>query len=63
MKILHEMHVFCLAVLVELTAEWLTDYLHAQTLVGGIVVILFIVWFRKRPHFPWRNPWDSDDWI
>lgn len=64
MKVLHELHLFCLAVMIELIAELLTDSLQAQILMGSMLVLMFIVWFRQRyPHFPFRNPWDDDDWL
>ena len=64
MKVLHELHLFCLAVMIELIAELLTDSLQAQILMGSMLVLMGICWFRQRyPHFPFRNPWDDDDWL
>ena len=64
MKALHELHIFCVAVMIELLAEMLTDTVNHRVLMAVMLAMIFVVWFKQRhPHFLWRNPWDDDDWL
>lgn len=64
MKTLHELHLFCVAVMIELVAEMLTDTVSSRILMAILLGLMVIVWFKQRyPHFPWRTPWDEDDWL
>lgn len=64
MRTLHELHLFCMAVMIELIAEMLTDTVNGRILMGILLSLMFIVWFRERyPNFPWRSPWDEDDYL